>query len=184
MKTKIPLHLANDNEMITHSGLYINPFAPHQSQIDINDIAHSLSLQPRWAGHLSTNISVARHSVNCYLEAKLQRLSLMERLQCLMHDAAEYIFMDIPTPIKRMFPEYKKAEERLMVEICCKFGIDYPFSPTVKRVDYSQLEFEWNNFMFDEKMMPENSYSIDKFDFLGCFQEITHLIKISSRGSN
>ena len=62
--TKNPLYA--DNFIRTVSGIYINVFEieKHINDIKIEDIAHALSLQCRFSGHLKTFYSVAEHSIH------------------------------------------------------------------------------------------------------------------------
>ena len=80
----------------TSSGIWIDLGAPQTSDIDIEDIAWSLSNIMRFNGHLSTQISVARHSleVSRLVPAELQ-------LAALLHDAHETYVGDVVRPVKR-----------------------------------------------------------------------------------
>ncbi len=51
----------------TFSGQYVNVFAPDPDTILIEDIAHALSQQCRFGGHLPEFYSVAQHCVICAL---------------------------------------------------------------------------------------------------------------------
>lgn len=80
----------------TSSGIWVDLSAPQTSDIDIEDIAWSLSNIMRFNGHLSTQISVARHSleVSRLVPAELQ-------LAALLHDAHETYVGDVVRPVKR-----------------------------------------------------------------------------------
>ena len=52
-----------DGSITTHSGVRFWPLLPNPDDILIEDIAHSLSLQCRFAGHSRVFYSVAEHSV-------------------------------------------------------------------------------------------------------------------------
>lgn len=134
----------------TFTGLYMNVFEPTPDMIHIDDIAHALSNQPRFAGHLKNFYSVAEHSV---LVSKL--VPDEYKLQALLHDASEAYLLDIPSPIKRRLPEYKILEDNLMKVIAEKFQFEYPLNPIVKAADKTALEREWDYYVND----------IDKYDF-------------------
>ena len=122
----------------TNSGQYVNVFATKPSTIIIEDIAHSLSHQCRFGGHLPYIFSVAMHSINVsYLVPKENAFA------ALMHDASEAYLLDIPRPIKNRLPEYKTIEDNLMKVIASKFGFEYPLHEEVKKADNIALENEW-----------------------------------------
>jgi len=127
------------NQIRTFSGIYINVITPTAEQIEIKDIAHALSQQCRFAGHLPAFYSVAQHSVLCsYLvEPEWQ-------LQALMHDASEAYLLDIPSPIKPNLTNYKTLEDNLMKVIASKYGFEYPLSNEVKAADRAMLIQEWD----------------------------------------
>jgi len=89
----------------TYTGRFVNVFQPTPEMICIEDIAHSLSNQCRFGGHLAQFYSVAQHSINC---AGL--VSSAHTKAALLHDSSEAYLMDIPSPIKAKMPEYKKIE--------------------------------------------------------------------------
>lgn len=107
------------------------------SQIDIFDIAHALSYQPRFAGHTKQFYSVAEHSINV---AKL--VPREWKLQALLHDATEAYLCDIPTPFKAMMPQYKELEKHLWYAIAKRFGVPYEMDQSVKDADAVMLMTE------------------------------------------
>lgn len=124
----------------THSGIYINVFEPTPEMICVEDMAHALSQQPRFAGHLPRFYSVAQHSVLC-----MRLATLYKKMAALLHDGSEAYILDIPTPIKNRMPEYKKVEDTLMGVIAKKFEFDYPLNQEVKDIDRQMLHTEWDN---------------------------------------
>ena len=76
--------------ILTRMGIEFYPLDPRPDEILIHDIAHSLSLQCRWAGHCSEFYSVAEHSIRVsdYL---LETCGPSLALVGLMHDASEEI---------------------------------------------------------------------------------------------
>lgn len=122
----------------TYTGRFVNVFQPTPQMICIEDIAHSLSNQCRFGGHLAQFYSVAQHSINC---AGL--VSSAHAKAALLHDASEAYLMDIPSPIKAKMPEYKKIEQDLMMVIAQALGFTYPLSDEVHRIDKTMLELEW-----------------------------------------
>lgn len=124
----------------TVSGQYVNVFDTDPNTILIEDIAHSLSHQCRFGGHLPSFFSVAQHCVNvsyCVPEE--------HAFAGLMHDASEAYLLDMPKPIKDRMPEYKAIERKLMQVIALKFGFNYPLHHEIKKADKAKLEDEWEN---------------------------------------
>ncbi len=130
----------------TRTGIYINVFEPHPDMITIEDIAHSLSHQCRFGGHLYEFYSVAQHSLSCFYVIEEKEL----KLAALLHDASEAYLLDIPRPIKLRLPDYKKIEDGLMRVIADKFGFEYPLHPKVKEIDETMLQYEWDAYMLDK----------------------------------
>lgn len=116
------------------------PAEPRVEDIDIEDIAHALSMQCRFAGHTRRFYSVAEHSVHVSRHCP-QEL----RLWGLMHDATEAYLVDVPRPIKPMLKGYVEIENNLMQFVIKKFGLvpAEHMPPAVKEID--------NRIMFDER---------------------------------
>lgn len=126
----------------TYTGKYVNVFEPTTDMICIEDIAHSLAQQPRFAGHLREHYSVGQHSV-----LSSHRVPEEHRLAALLHDASEAYMVDIPRPIKYKLSSYKEIEDNLMHLIAEKFGFEYPLPDSVKKVDEFMLQWEWESLM-------------------------------------
>ena len=80
----------------------------------IEDIAHALSLICRGNGHVKTFWSVGQHCINCAKEAWARGLPNRMALACLLHDAGECYLSDVPSPFKRVLPDYRAYENRLL----------------------------------------------------------------------
>lgn len=131
----------------TFSGQYVNVFDPDPDTILIEDIAHALSQQCRFGGHLPEFYSVAQHSVLCAVAVPPEHA-----LAALLHDASEAYMLDIPSPIKNRLPDYKKYEDNLMQVIAKKFGFQYPLHEEVKQADKLLLEWEWDVLMLKKEI--------------------------------
>lgn len=136
-------NLYNEHCIRTFTGIYINVFEPTPEMISIEDIAHALSHQCRFGGHLPEFYSVAQHSIMCCDFIP----SYSHALAALLHDASEAYLLDIPRPIKSKLTNYKETEDRLMRLIADKFGFQYPLHPEVKSVDELMLNVEWEVLM-------------------------------------
>jgi len=109
--------------ILTHSKTKFYPLNPSEDDINIEDIAHALSMMTRGNGHLKHFYSVAQHSVNCFREAESRSCSGRVQLGCLLHDASESYISDLTRPVKRNMTEYLPIEERLQKAIYSRFGL-------------------------------------------------------------
>lgn len=119
------------------TGLHFDPEHPTPGMIDIEDIALGLSREPRYAGQTSEFYSVAQHSV-----LVCDIVPAAYQLWGLLHDATEAYLKDLPWPVKRLCPEYKVMERRLMRVIAEKFHLGWPEPTAVKRADLILLATE------------------------------------------
>ena len=134
----------------TYSGIHFTPTDPDPSQIEIRDIAHSLSLLCRANGHFKYFYTVAQHSLACALEAKARNHSVRVQLGCLLHDAAEAYVSDVTRPIKALLPEYLPIEDRLFDAIMEKYlgsGLTEDEREKVFEIDDDMLSLEFLEIM-------------------------------------
>jgi hypothetical protein len=127
----------------TYTGKKIDILDPTHEAIDIEDIAHALSMACRFAGHCRDFYSMAEHSVmvealgsqmlaNREAERRLDRSlppvptsSVYQQcLALLLHDAAKAYLGDIITPVRLgldaivddvVFPETEKSKSRVTI---------------------------------------------------------------------
>ena len=152
----------------TSSGIYVNVVNPKPEMICIEDIAHALSMQPRFGGHLPVFYSVAQHSVlTCMLVDEPHRLS------ALLHDASEAYLLDIPSPVKKHLSNYKDIEHNLMTVIAEKFGFQWPLSDEVKKADQTMLEREWHEIMLEDSVTQLWDWRAAKQNFIKKFKLLT-----------
>lgn len=116
----------------TFTGRRVDLFAPLPEQIDIEDIAHALAHECRYAGHVREFYSVAQHSV---IVSDLCETE--DALWGLLHDASEAYLGDVVKPLKvtGAFAEYRKLEARMQAAICCRFGLPMEEPPRVMEID-------------------------------------------------
>lgn len=130
------------------SGNLISVVNPRPEDIEIEDIAHHLSIEPRFAGGTPKPYSVAQHSVLVMLQLKKDGVrSHATLLQGLLHDAPEYLLKDLPKPIKQLLPAYQALEENLWEAICEKYLIETKLCAEIKQADLKLLDHElrWLN---------------------------------------
>lgn len=113
--------------MQTRRGHKFYPTSPRVENIDIEDIAHALSMQCRFNGHTSRFYSVAEHSV---LVSRIAPPAV--KFQALMHDAHEAYIGDIITPVKVMLPEVPATEA--LIDRAIRARYDFSVSPEEERI--------------------------------------------------
>lgn len=153
----------------TYSGFYIDPLNPNPDAINIQDIAHALTNQCRFAGHTQRRFSVAQHSIMV-----ADSVPDKHKLAALLHDASEAYLLDIPTPVKAQLSGYMEAEERLMQVIAKKFGFTYPLHMSIKEADKNALEWEWHNCVVNDNIETWDRKSTEEL-FLWRFREYSAL---------
>ena len=79
----------------TYTRKHFNPVHPEAEKIDIQDIAHALSLTCRGNGHVSSFWSVGEHCICCAKEALGRGYSNRQALACLLHDVEEQLLQVI-----------------------------------------------------------------------------------------
>lgn len=128
----------------TYSGRRFNPTNPYVDAIVIQDIAHPLSMQCRFSGHVRKFYSVAQHSV---LVSYI--CDSADALWGLLHDASEAYLVDVPRPIKRSgkFGAYIEFENNMQKAICKRFGLPEIEPPSVKKADTILLATEARDLM-------------------------------------
>jgi hypothetical protein len=159
-------NLFTPNCIRTYTGLYFNILEPTEDMICIEDIAHSLSMQCRFAGHLPVFYSVAKHSLMC-----VNAVSEQNKLAALLHDASEAYLLDIPSPIKPHINNYKEIENNIMKLIAKKFGFLYPLVQEVRDIDATVLIWEWENLMLGKNVTYVNAGYIEDV-FLNTFNSL------------
>ncbi|RVN04626.1 HD domain-containing protein [Sinorhizobium meliloti] len=119
--------------MQTYTGRKFWPMDPRADEVLIEDIAHSLSLQCRYAGHCLRFYSVAEHSVHLARHLRWQGVEVA--LWGLLHDASEAYLVDVPRPVKPHLPGYKEAESKVMAAVCERFGLSSTMPAVVHDAD-------------------------------------------------
>ncbi len=142
--------MRNGDWILTYTGVEFWPIDPRPEDVCIEDIAHALSMQCRYAGHTSQFYSVAEHCVRVTTLVPPE-----DQLWALLHDASEAYLVDLPRPIKRyteIGKHYRVAEDALMRVICDRFGLPHEEPPSVKRADQAMLCVE------ARALLPVNSW--------------------------
>jgi hypothetical protein len=117
----------------TISGRRIDLRRPRPEDICIEDIAHALARQCRFAGHVLEHYSVAQHSMIVSVLC-----DPVDALWGLLHDAAEAYISDLPYPVKSfrgIAAPYQALETRVQHAICRKFGLPAGMPASVHAAD-------------------------------------------------
>ena len=138
------------------TGRQYYPIDPRAEEVDILDIAHSLSLLCRYNGHCDRFYSVAEHCIHVSYAVPKEYA-----LEGLLHDAAEAYTSDVPRPLKycddlTLFREVEDKNTKVIYE---KFKLPYPESPIVKE--------------FDSRMLCNEGYALlSRTDWYKCLEPI------------
>lgn len=129
--------------IMTFSGIYVNVLDLKPENILLEDIAHALAMQCRFAGHVREFISIAQHSVNVSKHVPEEHA-----LWGLLHDASEAYVTDLPRPLKysSALVGFTELEERVQRVIAERFHLPWPIPEEVKIQDGVELLTEWESF--------------------------------------
>lgn len=119
----------------TFTGKLFYPFNPIVKDINIIDIAHSLSNLCRFTGHSKYFYSVAQHY--CYA---CDLASNENKLEALCHDFSEAYLNDINSAVKPLLSNYKKIEENLEHLLAKKFKFRFPYPLEVKNKNKDDID--------------------------------------------
>jgi len=131
----------------TYSGLKMEFLNPTPAMVSLFDLAHHLSLEPRYSGAVSYHYSVAQHSLfvveileslivdgsysskmadiyDAYSNFAPTEVDRIIKAVGLLHDGDEATFRDIAKPIVDMFPDYEDLRLQLRNVIYNKFLSD------------------------------------------------------------
>lgn len=111
--------------------------------VDLHDIAVGLAHAIRWRGAFGT-YTVAQHSVLASYHACCAHSSEARRA-ALLHDAAEAVTGDVPTPVKARVQSvaWEHFEDDLTIQICQHYGVDLLANwDSVRDADHDLMEWE------------------------------------------
>ncbi len=131
------------NTLILLGGKTFNIDYYEGNDFKIKDIATALSNQCRWGGHTLTWFSVAEHCVRV-------AWAVGDKSNCvkaaLLHDASEYIYPDLPSPLARKVKDYKAETVKLQKVIDDYYGVDSN-QDVIKKCDLEIREWEWRHYV-------------------------------------
>ncbi len=163
--------------MRTYSGVYFNLKKPDSQDVFVMDIAVSLARECRFLNGTKKFYSVAEHSVMCALVAE-EKYPNRPRLpfEALMHDAHEYIWKDLATPLKDLLPGYRDLQQRTQIAINERYNIFIGMEDRklIAEIDKEVLEWEWQNKMLNHTGLPLPWESARDY-FLHHFKRLCHV---------
>lgn len=122
---------------------------PDPAVIDIDVVAGALSRLCRFSGQTKRFYSVAEHSI-----AVAGIVPWEDKLEALMHDASEAFVVDVPSPLKPLLKDYPALEEKAHRAVAERFGLRYPWPPSVKQADLVMLATEKRDLMPGNERWP------------------------------
>lgn len=131
----------------TSSGKHFNVTAPDPHMVNADDIANALGKLCRFGGHTNLHYSVAQHCICVTEQLANHGYSNIVLLQGLLHDATEAYVVDIPSPLKRLLPDYQRIEEGVWCAVAAHFGIPAELHPAVKWADEELLRHEAQKYL-------------------------------------
>jgi len=142
------------NWMLTHTRRKVFPLDMTLDDIDIADIAHSLSKQCRYNGHVDDFYSVAEHSVLLSLALERDGYPHATVLTGLLHDASECYIGDIIKPIKNALDDLgfslKPIELGIEKLISEKFNLPWGWPDVIHEYDRRIVRDEKDQLKADE----------------------------------
>lgn len=151
-----------------YSGRLALPLDVKPEDVNIEDIAHSLSNKCRFTGHTKEFYSVAQHSVFVSWLAEQTGVDAVDSLarQGLLHDADESFLPDVATPIKVLpeFAFFREAGQKIFRTVMAEFDLPVVEDPRVKTADRIMLVTEKRDLM-SPKSGWEQDYKEQAADF-------------------
>ncbi len=136
MKLENPEHAYSSPWVRTQHGVF-HLDAP---VFDINDVAHALSMNCRFNGHISGFYSVASHSI--MVADIMYHLKLGDPREGLLHDATEAYMTDVPAPFKHVMPDWQQIDKNLERAMREQFSLPLTKSEGCKKADWYALFVE------------------------------------------
>lgn len=148
--------------IVTRSGTRFHLLNPSCSEINIEDIAFSLSNICRFTGHVDF-YSVAQHSLLVQKIVERKGGTKNEKLWALLHDSAEAYISDLNSPVKSTWglAAYREVESRILWTVSERFGLGTPLPDIVTWADKEAFKAEVIR-LFPEKIR-RNDFMISDY---------------------
>ncbi len=144
-------------------GRVFYPLDPRAEEVNIKDIARSLSRIIRFNGHSDLPVSVAQHSVQCLYLAQMLGYNAEVQRYMLLHDAAESYIGDMIRPLKVNMPDFCEAERKVWKVIVEALNIAGVPNRIVNNIDNIACAWEKRD-MFKSAMPWTGMPDIEEYD--------------------
>lgn len=137
----------------TASGGRVSVLDPLEREINLPDIASSISKQCRFNGHCNDFYSVAQH---CVLGAKFALKHFDETIarEFLLHDATEAYMGDLIRPVKVMIPQFADIEKGFWRAISSRFDVPYEHTSETQLLDNIMVTWEKRDLLPNSEAWP------------------------------
>lgn len=115
--------------LMLYGGHKYYPARPGDFTINVEDYAHSLALQCRYAGHCEFHYSVALHQILMAKHLLAATNDPVIALAGLHHDGSESVLIDVPRPIKPFLKGYFEIEAPAQKRMYELFGVPFEEPP-------------------------------------------------------
>uniref|UniRef100_I2PWP0 HD superfamily hydrolase n=1 Tax=Desulfovibrio sp. U5L TaxID=596152 RepID=I2PWP0_9BACT len=121
----------------TFSGSLFDVLDHTTRDINIRDIAHSLSMQCRFGGHCQRYYSLAEH---CVILSRLvdKRLALC----ALLHEAAHAYVQEMSVPLRPLLEGYQELAQRIWGTVAKRFHLPATLPEAIRKSDLRLLATE------------------------------------------
>lgn len=127
----------------TYSGEKFSYISPESNDIKVIDIAHALSREQRFGGHLTCQWSVGQHSLLVRKLVELEGGTPKQMRIALHHDSAETYVKDVASPLRKQLSSYNALYNRVVKVVEKRLGLTLePLDPLVKEQDKVALHIE------------------------------------------
>ena len=140
--------LLSPYSVTTAAGISFDYANPQPEMIEPRALAYQLSLEGRWSNNTHFPYSVAQHSLLVASRIAVPAF----RAYGLLHDAAEHVTRDLPTPFKLWLASHGAdvvgLERRILAAVWERFGLRSPtpaINAAVDEADARALATEWRD---------------------------------------
>ncbi|ATE84626.1 5'-deoxynucleotidase [Sinorhizobium phage phi2LM21] len=126
------------------SGTYFDFDDPESSLITLEDVAHGLGYEGRFAGQCVSRVLGCRAMYTVAQHCVLMSYAVAPHLAraALWHEAGEAVCGDMTGPLKSKNPSFKADEKRCEAAILARFGIEITDPVSIKQADIRMLATE------------------------------------------
>mgnify|MGYP002632761803 CR=1 FL=1 len=156
------------SKLMMYKGNIVDIFNLREEDVDVEIIKLGACRINRFLGQTEYLYPVASHLIGGFYYLRDYGYTRTEMKQWLIHEAFEsYSGVDLPSPLKALLPEYKKAEQEALYVVAKVLGVNPPDSEVIKEIDREIMVAEalvlthndeyWLNFAKEEGIIPLSS---------------------------